>query len=131
MRASDEYIRKTRNIFSRESFRKELRKELGNTCCNCGSSENIEYHLEKDHISTTDVEWELESWDYIRDYDVRADHYGITIYDMNSEDYEEVDSNIYSWLESWGNDLDDEYGSEEDEDEEDEYEEDEYEEDEE
>ena len=44
MRASDEYIKETRNYFSKESFRKELKKELGNICCNCGTNENIEYH---------------------------------------------------------------------------------------
>ena len=44
MRATDEYIRKTRNVFLRESFRKKLKEKLGTKCCNCGSSEYIEYH---------------------------------------------------------------------------------------
>ena len=44
MRASDEYIENTRKEFSRESFRKKLRKELGERCYNCDSIEFIEYH---------------------------------------------------------------------------------------
>ena len=30
--------------FTKASFRKKLKKELGTTCVNCGNSENIEYH---------------------------------------------------------------------------------------
>jgi hypothetical protein len=44
MRATDEYIRKARNEFARESFRNKLRDKLGVKCYNCGSKEHIEYH---------------------------------------------------------------------------------------
>ena len=44
MRATDKYIRKSRNEFSKESFRNVLKEELGEYCYNCGSKEYIEYH---------------------------------------------------------------------------------------
>ena len=44
MRATDEHIRKTRNQFRRNAFREKLKKELGERCCNCWSTEHIEYH---------------------------------------------------------------------------------------
>ena len=44
MRATEEHIRKTRAQFRRESFREKLKRELGNKCCNCWSTEHIEYH---------------------------------------------------------------------------------------
>ena len=44
MRATDEYIRKTRNEFRRHTFRNKLKEKLGTKCCNCGSEEYIEYH---------------------------------------------------------------------------------------
>lgn len=33
-----------RQEYNRPSFRDILKDNLGNTCCNCGSDENIEYH---------------------------------------------------------------------------------------
>lgn len=35
---------KLRQEFESPSFREKMKKELGNTCCNCGSKEKIEYH---------------------------------------------------------------------------------------
>ena len=35
---------KLRQEFQGESFRLNMKSELGNKCVNCGSTENIEYH---------------------------------------------------------------------------------------
>lgn len=98
----------------------------------CEYPENVQFHIDEEDISYQDVEWEIESWDYVRNYEVNADRFGITVYDVKKEDYDELEGSMYSWLEQWGDDLDSEYGSEEDrEDEDEEEEDDEYEEDEE
>ena len=94
----------------------------------CDYPDNVQYHIDADHISYRDVDDEVSEWDYIGQADVRAGEYGLTIYGLRKDDYEEIKDNLYRWLEQWGEDLDSEYGSEEDEED---YEDEDYEEDEE
>lgn len=75
---------------------------------------NVIYHLEQGHISMRDLEWDLEGWDYIRNHPLTVQRYYIFVEDLGREEYEELEYNIYRWLEEFGEDLDNEYGSEED-----------------
>lgn len=78
--------------------------------------ENLAYHLDKGDISERDAIWEMQSWDYLRDADIQITHWGgVVISDLTYDDYVEVEQNMYRWLEDWGQDLDDEFGYEDDE----------------
>lgn len=89
---------------------------------------NLLYHLEKEHIEERDIQWEVEEWvrDASRfsasDWTVHASDYYVEITELSRDAYDELERNLYTWLEQWGDDLDEEYGSADDE----EYEEDEY-----
>lgn len=37
-------VQELRREFTKESFRAEIERSLGHACCNCGSTEGIEYH---------------------------------------------------------------------------------------
>lgn len=87
--------------------------------------ENIKYHLDKNHISERDLEWQLSSWDYLGDADITVSDDYIHVEDIDKDTYDELDANLYGWLEQYGDDLDDDYGSYEDEEEEEDYEEEE------
>jgi len=91
---------------------------------------NVEWHLEREDISERDLQWELESWEGLGDADIEIQSDIIYINNLRKDEYDEVESHMYSWLEDYGDQLDEEYGSEDDYEEE-EYEEEEYEEDEE
>lgn len=80
--------------------------------------DNVVDHIEKGHISDKDVEWEVESWDYLDGCDISVE-WGNTllISGMSSDQYDEISRNMDDWLEDWGNQLDDEFGSEDDEEE--------------
>ena len=90
----------------------------------CEIPGNVYYHLEKEDISEQDLVWELESWDSLRDTDISVESDYIQIYGLTRDQYDEIDGRLYDWLEQYGEDLDSEYGSEDDEEEE-EYEEEE------
>ena len=86
--------------------------------------ENVMYHLEKGDISERDLEWEIQEWEYLRDADISVETDIIYIYELKREEYDEIEGNMYKWLEQYGEELDSEYGSEDDEyDEDEEYEE--------
>lgn len=74
-------------------------------------------HIEAGHITTDDILYELESWDYLRDSEIDASDYGVYIEGLVKDDYLEVDEYLYRWLEQWAADLDEEYPFDEDEDE--------------
>lgn len=77
--------------------------------------DNIQYHLDNGDITERDLQWDIQDWDYCRNGEVNCDRYGVNIYDLRRDDYEEIVHNMGRWLEDYGNDLDEEYGSEEDE----------------
>ena len=72
--------------------------------------ENVYAHLENGDISERDLEYEISSWDYCRDKEISVYGDYLTIYELGIDDYDEIDANMYRWLEEYGNDLDDEYG---------------------
>lgn len=91
----------------------------------CSIPDNVQFHLDKGDISERDVEWEIQEWDNFRDAAIKVEWGQIYIENLTRDEYDEIEGHMYRWLEEWGNDLDDEYGSEDDEYEEDEeYEED-------
>lgn len=77
--------------------------------------DNIQYHLDKGDISLRDLQWDIAEWDYVRNGDVQCDRYGVSIYELSKDDYDELEYSMDRWLQDYGNDLDNEYGSEEDE----------------
>lgn len=87
--------------------------------------ENVAFHLERGDISERDLEYELQSWEYLQDADISVETDIIYIYELNRECYDEIEDNMYKWLEQYGEELDSEYGSEDDYDEDEEYDKDE------
>lgn len=88
----------------------------------CDIPDNLYAHLEAGNISDRDLEWELESWDVVRNGEVRVNGSYVSVSDLDSDSYYELEDSMYGWLEQYGSDLDDEYGvpSEEEEEEEEE-----------
>ena len=89
----------------------------------CDLPDSVIAHIEKGNISTSDIEWELEDCDNLRDaerIDV-SDNY-VSIYGLKIDDYEMLEEHLYDWLEDYGQQLNDEYGNpEEDQEDEEEY----------
>lgn len=92
---------------------------------------NVEWHLEMDHISERDLQWELESWEGLGDADIEIQSDIIYVNNIDKDTYDEIEGHMYNWLEDYGDQLDDEFGSEDDYEEEEEDEEEEEEEEEE
>lgn len=85
--------------------------------------DNVYAHIRAGNIDEIDLQSEISEWDYCRNGDVRVGDGYVTIHDLKIDDYNELDDNLYRWLEEYGDDLDSEYGNPEDED--DDYEEEE------
>ena len=69
-------------------------------------------HLDKGNISERDLQWEVESWlENMGDYnaDVNVSDY-VYIENMKKSSYDELDGNLYKWLEQYADDLTSEYG---------------------
>lgn len=78
---------------------------------------NVQYHLDEGHISERDLEWEIADWDNISGHEINVSNGVIYIYELTEDEFYELSRNnaTYDNLESYGNELDEEYGSEEDE----------------
>lgn len=76
----------------------------------CDIPDNLYAHLEAGNISDRDLEWELESWDVVRNGEVRVNGDYISVNDLDSDSYSELEDSMYGWLEQYGSDLDNEYG---------------------
>ena len=74
--------------------------------------DELRAHLEKGNISERDLEWEVESWcENMGCYDARVDvNDYVYIEDLNKQAYDELNGNLYKWLEQYANDLTNEYG---------------------
>ncbi len=79
--------------------------------------ENVKAHLDNDDISYRDLQWEIGSWEIsfqgsIDDCSSSIDvsPYGVSIYGLNRDAYNELDRLLYDWLEQYGEDLDNDYG---------------------
>ena len=87
-------------------------------------SDSVQAHLDCGDINNRDIQWEVESWlsnmwgcedAYVDVFDQY-----VVIYDLNREAYDELARTGDAYFESYGDMLDEEYGSPDDEDEEDE-----------
>lgn len=76
----------------------------------CDIPDNVYAHLEAGNISTTDLQWEVEGWDVVRNGDVRVSRDYISVNDIDRDTYDELEENMYTWLDDYGDQLDEEYG---------------------
>ena len=72
----------------------------------------LEAHLDK-NISERDLIWEVQSW--IENMgnstdDVEVSYNTVYIYGLSKADFDELDDNLYQWLEKYAEQLTDEYG---------------------
>lgn len=87
--------------------------------------DELQAHLDKGNVSERDIQWEVESWlESMGDYsaDVSVNDY-VYIENMKKSSYDELEGNLYRWLEQYANDLTSEHGDPYEEDEEEESEE--------
>ena len=73
----------------------------------------LDAHLEAGNIDERDVEYEVESWcENFGNYGATVDVSFGSVYvsDLDKRGYEELDGNLYDWLEDYAHELDDEYG---------------------
>lgn len=82
--------------------------------------DNVQFHIDKGDISDPDIEEELQGRDGLQDAEISVYSDGVHIENLKKDDYDMVEHYMYQWLEQWGQELDEEYGTEEDEAEEDE-----------
>jgi len=74
--------------------------------------DELQAHLDKGNVSERDIQWEVESWlDNMGDYnaDVSVSDY-VYIENMKKSSYDELNDNLYRWLEQYASDLTSEYG---------------------
>ena len=79
--------------------------------------ENVRFHLDRGDISEYDIEDQIR-WDFniSNNADIYVDSSGyVQFEDLTWDELQQMEGHTYNALESWGEDLDDEYGSEEDE----------------
>lgn len=80
---------------------------------------SVYLHVEKGDLSPTDVQNELESWEYLNDdnvsVDVSSDGSYVSITGLKKDAYDEVEYFMNQWLEQYGDDLNDEFGDPEEE----------------
>ena len=93
--------------------------------CDAEIPQELQAHLDKGNIDERDLIWEVQSW--IENMgnstnDVRIDWGNVYVYDLNKSDYDELNGNLYKWLEDYASELTNEHGdpNEDDEEEEDE-----------
>lgn len=87
--------------------------------------DELQAHLDKGNVSERDIQWEVESWlESMGDYsaDVSVNGY-VYIENMKKSSYDELEGNLYRWLEQYADDLTSEHGDPYEEDEEEEAEE--------
>ena len=80
----------------------------------CSLPDTVQAHLEKGDISEEDIRTEIEtfagglSYDYD---DIIVSSYNVEITGIHKDTYDELDGNVYNWLEEYGQRLDDEFGN--------------------
>lgn len=80
----------------------------------CDLPESVAYHISEGNINTRDAEEEIQNWEGLRDTNIRVTDWGILVSGINKDVYDELEYNMYNWLEQWGEDLDNDFGTEED-----------------
>ena len=85
--------------------------------------QELQAHLDKGNIDERDLIWEVQSW--IENMgnstnDVRIGFGNVYIYDLSKSDYDELNGNLYEWLDDYASQLTEEHGDPWEDDEEDE-----------
>lgn len=80
----------------------------------CDLPENVAYHISNGDISKRDAEQEIQNWEDLGDANIRVTDWGILVSGIGKDTYDELEYSMYSWLEQWGEDLDADFGEEED-----------------
>jgi len=81
--------------------------------CDAEIPQELQAHLDKGNIDERDLIWEVQSW--IENMgnssnDVRVDWGNVYVYDLSKADYDELNGNLYKWLEDYASELTNEYG---------------------
>lgn len=79
--------------------------------------DNVYYHLEEGDVDERDLQDDIESWDIFYKLDeatVSIENGYVCFEHLDRESYDEISEYGYRWLESIGDDWDEEFGSEED-----------------
>lgn len=86
----------------------------------CDIPENVRRHFEAGNIGPQDLEWEIQDWEGMGDADIRVDSNGewVDIQDLKKDAYDLCEEQFESWLEDYGDQLDEEYELPDEEDEE-------------
>lgn len=82
--------------------------------------DELQAHLDRGHLSERELKWEIESWIEnvgCYDSDVSVSDY-VYIDNLDKAAYDELNGNLYRWLEDYASELTDEYGDPYEEDEE-------------
>lgn len=102
----------------------EEREWIPRYTVDCDMPDNVYAHLRAGNISESELESEMEYWDYMKDAEIYVDPNDsyVEVSNLKKDAYDEIDASLFRWLEMYGEDLDEEYGvpGEEEEEEEDE-----------
>lgn len=71
---------------------------------------NVYDHLEAENIDEIDLEREMHDWDGLSNVEISISDSMVHIEGLDKQWYEELETNLYRWLEQYGDDLDSEYG---------------------
>lgn len=79
----------------------------------CDLPDNVAYHISEGNISKRDAEQEIQTWEGLRDANIRVTDWGILVSGINKDLYDELEYSMSNWLEQWGEDLNNDFGNEE------------------
>lgn len=69
----------------------------------------VQRHLDEGNIDINDLEYEISTWMYCDN--VEQEWGSLTIKDLSHDEFEELTNNFWKWMEEYGNQLDEEFGS--------------------
>ena len=72
-------------------------------------NDDIQRHLDEGNIDIDDLEYEISTWTYCDN--VEQEWGSLTIKDLTYDEFEELTNNFWKWMEEYGNQLDEEFGS--------------------
>ena len=76
----------------------------------CTIPDNLYAHIEAGNLSERDMQEEMQYWDYLRDADIDVNSYYVRVSDIDKDTFDVLESEMYTWLEQWGEDLDRDFG---------------------
>lgn len=84
--------------------------------CDIDVYDEVRAHVESGNIDWDDVEWTIRDWDIIRGHDLNGSNGSYYVNDLSYEEYNDLINNINSYMISYADELDNEYGDDWDED---------------